>query len=216
MKIQFVRFLAVTSLLVAPLHAEFRSWTNTEGVKIDAEWVKTEQDSVTLRTRSGKTSAVPLSKLSTADQDFAKKQTAAASADVKPATTVASDRKAKWLTRMDKAQAESKETGLPILVLFTGTKWCPYCIKLEKAVFSESEFKTFADQKLVLLLLDFGPGGETSNRKDQELSKQYGVKGFPTYFLVDPAGKTLAQGGYHDGITPASFDKWVETSAPKK
>lgn len=215
MKTQFARLLAVTSLLMAPLHAEFRNWTNSEGVKIDAEWVKTEQDSVTLRMRSGKTSAVPLSKLSTADQDFAKKQTSASS-DVKPAANATADRKAKWLTKMDKAQAESKETGLPILVLFTGTKWCPYCIKLEKAVFSESEFKKFADQKLVLLLLDFGPGGETSNRKDQELAKQYNVKGFPTYFLVDSSGKTLAQGGYHDGITPASFDKWVDASAPKK
>lgn len=208
-------------LLILPVHAEFRTWTNTEGVAIEAEFVKVESDNVTLRLRNGKLATFPQAKLSAADQTVIKdskaKETAeapAANSEAKP--VVAADRRAKWLSKMDKAQEQAKETGLPILVLFTGTSWCPYCIKLEKEVFSESAFSKFADQNLVLLKLEFGPGGTPENRKDGALAKEFGVKGYPTYFLVDATGSKLAQGGYHDGINPAEFGEWVKKSAPKK
>jgi thioredoxin-related protein len=206
------------SLLATPLHAEFRNWTNSEGVGLDAEFVKVEGDNVTLRLRSGKLSTFSQAKLSAADQEFIKSAKEAAptttAEEAKP--VVPADRKAKWLSKMDKAQEQSKETGLPILVLFTGTSWCPYCIKLEKEVFSESAFKTFADKNLVLLMLDFGPGGAPNSKKDGQLAKDYGVKGYPTYFLTDATGKQLARGGYHDGINPDEFAKWATAATPKK
>ncbi len=204
--------------MITPLHAGFRAWTNSEGVSIDAELVSSEGENVTLRLRSGKVTTFPQSKLSTGDQDFIKAnkeaKPAAASAETKP--VVEANRKAKWLTKMDKAQEQSKETGLPILVLFTGTSWCPYCIKLEKEVFSKSDFKTFADQNLVLLVLDYGPGGTPNNKKDEKLAKDYGVTGYPTYFLTDATGKQLAKGGFHDGINPTGFSGWVKAAERKK
>ncbi len=215
-KLIYTIFIA-TAATLAPLHAEFRTWTNSEGVAIQGEFVKAEGDDVTLRLRNGKLTTFPQSKLTQGDQDVikaSKEEPAQASADAKP--VVDPKRKAKWLTKMDKAQEEAKETGLPILVLFTGTSWCPYCIKLEKQVFSESAFKTFANKNLVLLILDFGPGGASKNKKDKELSKEYGVSGFPTYFLTNAAGDKLGKGGYQDGIDPKKFAEWVNRSAPKK
>jgi len=222
MKKGISNLVLIASALIAPLHAEVRSWTNSDGVKIEAELVKAEGSDVTLRLKNGKLSTFPQSKLSSADQDYLKtnkgQPTAAAStpaaSEAKP--TVATDRKAKWLTKMDKAQEQSKETGLPILALFTGTSWCPYCIKLEKEVFSQSEFKTFADQNLVLLMLDYGPGGAPNNKKDEKLKEEFKVTGFPTYFLTDSTGKQLAKGGYHDGINPDEFAKWAKAATPKK
>jgi len=208
------------SLLILPAQAESRTWTNTEGVAIEADYVKSDSDNVTLRLGNGKLTTFPQSKLSAADQTVIKElkakeaPAAAATAEAKP--SVDPNRKAKWLTKMDKAQEQAKETGLPILVLFTGTSWCPYCIKLEKEVFSEPAFDTFANQNLVLLKLDFGPGGAASSKKDETLQKEFGVKGFPTYFLTDATGAKLAQGGYHAGINPSVFGEWVKKSAPKK
>lgn len=222
MKKTFCSFLILTAALLAPVHAEFRSWSNTEGVAINAELVKVEGDNVTLRLRNGKLTTFPQSKLSFIDQDFLKEAkdapaaTATVSTTTQPTPSVDAKRKAKWLTKMDKAQEQAKETGLPILVLFTGTTWCPYCIKLEKEVFAESAFKTFADKSLVLLILDFGPGGATKSKKDEDLRKEFGVSGFPTYFLTNAEGKRLAQGGYHSGINPEQFAAWVNQSATKK
>ncbi|MBK1882586.1 thioredoxin family protein [Luteolibacter pohnpeiensis] len=219
MKSRILRWAIATVTLTTPLHAEFRTWTSTEGSKIQAEFVKVENESVTLKLLNGSISTFPESKLSQADQEFIKSSqttVAAPSASTeKEKPTVPENRKAKWLTRMDKAKQESEETGLPIFVLFTGTTWCPYCIKLEKAVFSEKEFKSYANQHLVLLMLDFGPGGTPNNRRDEKLAKEFGVKGFPTYFLTNSEGKQLASGGYHDGITPSEFAKWVDSNASK-
>jgi thioredoxin-related protein len=217
MKKSLFSFLLAGSFLINPLHAEYRKWVNTAGVTIDAELVKVEGDNITLRLRSGKTSTFAQSKLSAADQEFIKTQASkpeATETEAKPA--IDANRKAKWLTKMDKAQEQSKETGLPILVLFTGTSWCPYCVKLEKEVFSESAFKSFADENLVLLMLDFGPGGTANSKKDEKLQKEYKVTGFPTYFLTDATGKQLAKGGYHDGINPEVFAKWAKNATPKK
>jgi thioredoxin-related protein len=213
MKSALTGWIFMAAVSMAPLHAEYRTWSNTEGVKIEAEFVKAGGGKVTLRLRNGRLSTFPVAKLSETDQDFIK------SAGNSPATAAAepavdSNRKAKWLTKMDRAKEEAKETGLPILVLFTGTTWCPYCIKLEKEVFAEKEFKDFANRNLVLLMLDF-PAGGGGNRKDEELQKEFGVSGFPTYFLVNAAGDKLAKDGYHDGINPKAFAEWVKKSVPK-
>lgn len=168
--------------------------------------------------RNGKVSTFPQAKLSEEDREFIK----ANATEAKPAgsTTAApkvdASRKAKWLTKMDKAKNDAAETGLPILVLFTGTTWCPYCVKLEKEVFGEKEFKTFTDQNLVLLILDFGPGGAPKNKTDGELCKEFGVSGFSRYFLIDAAGKKLGSGGYYGGITPEKFVSWVKDAAGAK
>lgn len=218
MKISLLRFAAIFSILTIPLHAEFRSWTNLEGVKIEAELVKAEGDNVTLRLRNGKLTTFAKAKLSLADQTLIKENQATPSAETTPETkpTVEANRKARWLTKMDKAQEQSKATGLPILVLFTGTSWCSFCVKLEDAVFSKSEFKTFADKNLVLLKLEFGPGGKSSNKKDELLAKEFSISGYPSYFLTDATGKRLANGGYSDGIDPTKFASWATAAAPKK
>ncbi len=197
----------------SPLQAELRIWSNTEGSKLDAEFVKMESGKVTLRLLNGKIVAFPETKLSDADREFIKNIKPEPTKDSAPAATA--NRKAKWLTKLSKAEEESKATGLPILMLFTGSAWCPYCIQLDKAVFSEKAFKSFADQNLVLLMLDYGPGGSTNDRDLKKLQADYGVEGFPTYFLTDAAGTKLATGGFHDGINPEVFAKWVKASAPK-
>ena len=57
----------------------------------------------------------------------------------------------KWLDSFDEAIKESKKTGKPILANFTGSDWCGWCIRLDKEVFSKSEFKEWADKNVVLL-----------------------------------------------------------------
>lgn len=233
MKFPLLPLVALCSLLYSSAHAEFRVWANTSGQNVDAELVSAEGDDVTFRLRNGKLTTFSITKLSEADRAYikkyppvskpvAKKEASASvrpavSAPAAPATASLETRKAKWLTKMAKAKEESQKTGLPILVLFTGTTWCPYCVKLENEVFSQKVFKSFANQNLVLLMLDFGPGGETTSREQSKLKEEFGVGGFPTYFLIDSEGKKLAQGGYHPGIDPEKFAKWATShSATKK
>jgi len=107
-----------------------------------------------------------------------------------------------WLTDFNKATKEAAEKKLPILADFSGSDWCGWCIKLDKEVFSQMEFKAFAKDHVVLFLADFPRGTEQSaevKAQNERLSRTYGVKGFPTVLLLDAGGKVIARTGYRKG-----------------
>jgi protein disulfide-isomerase len=89
-----------------------------------------------------------------------------------------------------------------ILLNFTGSDWCGWCIKLDDEVFSKKDFKNYAKENLILVTVDF-PQGERQSKKLKEqneaLSKEYGANGYPTILLVDAEGKKLAETGYKEG-----------------
>lgn len=107
-----------------------------------------------------------------------------------------------WLDNYAKAQEESQKTGKPILMLFTGSDWCGYCIKMEKDAFSKPEFQKFIQQNFIMFKADFPrrkklePGVVTQNLK---LQTQYKVGGYPTVIITDAKGKVLAQTGFMRG-----------------
>ncbi len=108
-----------------------------------------------------------------------------------------------WMTDFDKAKEKAKAENKHILIDFSGSDWCGWCIKLDKEVFSKEAFKTYADENLVLMLADFPQdksklSKETQKQNDQ-LAKDFGVRGFPTVFILSPDGKTIAKTGYQDG-----------------
>lgn len=107
-----------------------------------------------------------------------------------------------WLTDFEKAKAQAAEQKRPILVDFSGSDWCGWCIKLDEEVFSKKEFKDFAQDNLVLLLIDFPRKSKLTDAEKEsndKLAKQYGVRGFPTVLLLDAEGKVLGKTGYQTG-----------------
>ncbi len=59
-----------------------------------------------------------------------------------------------------------------VLLDFTGSDWCPWCIRLDKEIFSTSEFKDYAKENLVLVELDF-PQGKTLPRAVQKQMRNF-------------------------------------------
>lgn len=107
-----------------------------------------------------------------------------------------------WTSDFTAAKAEAKKAGRPILADFTGSDWCPWCIKLEREVFSQAAFQEYAKENLVLFLADF-PRKKTLSSKvvkqNQSLQTKYQVEGYPTVLLLDADGKVLGQTGYQPG-----------------
>lgn len=107
-----------------------------------------------------------------------------------------------WESNYQKALKRAKQEHKPILVNFTGSDWCGWCIKLKREVFSQENFKEYAKKNLVLLTLDF-PKKKTlpswEQNQNQKLAQKYGVKGFPTVLLLDNNEKLLFQTGYQRG-----------------
>ena len=118
-----------------------------------------------------------------------------------------------WSTDYAASIAEAATSKKPILLEFTGSDWCPPCMKQNKDVFEQPAFEKFAKDKLVLVKLDFPiskPQAPEIKERNQKLAAQYSVEGFfPTIILLNSEGKELArQSGYRGGGV-AGFIDWA-------
>jgi protein disulfide-isomerase len=117
-----------------------------------------------------------------------------------------------WLTSYDQAQKEAQANHKLLLMDFTGSDWCGWCIMLDKEIFSKPEFKEYASKNLVLLELDFPrrkqmPAEITA--QNERLLMKYGIQGFPTVVVFDSEGKPLGALGYQAG-GPQAFIEQLE------
>ena len=106
-----------------------------------------------------------------------------------------------WLTDLDEGIKVAKAEKKAILVDFTGSDWCGWCIRLKKEVFDQKEFAV-ATKDFVLVELDYPqkkkqPAEEKA--KNKALAEKFGIEGFPTILLLDANGEPFAQTGYEAG-----------------
>ena len=103
-----------------------------------------------------------------------------------------------WLTDYAKAKEQAAAEGKPMLLDFTGSDWCPYCIALEKNVLSTPVFLNYAKKSLVLVTLDhpkYKTLPDEELRQSLEMRRKYEIKEVPTLILLSPDEKVLYRGG---------------------
>jgi thioredoxin-related protein len=108
-----------------------------------------------------------------------------------------------WLDDYKKAQEEAKAGNKILLLNFTGSDWCGWCIKFDRDVLSRPQFKEYARNNLVLVELDF-PRVKTQSaelqKQNRQLAQQYEVVGFPTIIALNSDGQKLWEyDGYFAG-----------------
>jgi protein disulfide-isomerase len=114
-----------------------------------------------------------------------------------------------WGNDYKKAQEEAKAGHKFLLLNFTGSDWCGWCIKFDRDVLSKPEFKDFAQNNLVLVELDFPrakPQPPEVRKQNRELAQQYEVAGFPTIVVLDSDGQKLWQ---YDGYFPGGPEAFI-------
>ncbi len=112
-----------------------------------------------------------------------------------------------WTSDFEAAKQQATEEKKDLLIDFTGSDWCGWCIKLVDEVFSKDEFTTGVKDKFVLVEIDF-PQDESkldakTKAQNEKLQGQYAIQGFPTIVLADAGGRPYATTGYHEGGAPA-------------
>lgn len=99
----------------------------------------------------------------------------------------------KWLVNYSQAQKYAKEFNRPILLLFTGSDWCPPCMKLEKEVFSNPAFIEYAKENFILIKADFPRSHKLSASQQQAndaLAREFAISGYPSVYLLTPSGQS--------------------------
>jgi protein disulfide-isomerase len=107
-----------------------------------------------------------------------------------------------WGDNYEKAAAQAKSENKLLLLDFTGSDWCGWCIKLNKEVFSQAEFKEYAAKNLVLMEVDFPQTKPQSNAlksQNGRLQSQYKIEGYPTIVVLNSQGKKVGDLGYQPG-----------------
>ena len=124
-----------------------------------------------------------------------------------------------WHTDLSKAVSISINEKKPIMLFFTGSDWCGWCIRLKKEVFNHEKFKVWSDDNIILVELDFPRRKKLEPNilnQNRELARIFGVSGYPTCWLVEPqileSSKVnfmkLGKLGYVAGGT----DKWISVA----
>jgi len=122
-----------------------------------------------------------------------------------------------WHNDINKAIDLSFKTKKPMLLFFTGSDWCGWCIKLQKEVFQKPEFSEWSNN-VVLVELDFPRKTQLEEKLKQQnaqLQQIFQVTGYPTIWFVSPQKngeqinlQQLGKTGYVAG-GPA---KWLEVA----
>jgi thioredoxin-related protein len=118
-----------------------------------------------------------------------------------------------WVTDYKKAQEDAKAGKKLMLLEFTGSDWCGWCMKLDKEVFSTPEFQNYASRNLILVKVDFPrrrPQTEALKKQNAQLAQKYDIQGFPTIIVLNGQGEKLGELGYMEG-GPSPFLAKLET-----
>ncbi len=126
-----------------------------------------------------------------------------------------------WLTDFEAASEKARAEKKFLLVDFSGSDWCGWCMKLDKEVFSRKVFQEFAAAHLVPVLLDFPrakPQPDAVKAQNRKLADHYKVEGFPTVLILKPDGQVVERTGYRPGGADAyvAFLKGILERAPAR
>ncbi len=107
-----------------------------------------------------------------------------------------------WLTDYEAAAKKASAENKTMLLDFTGSDWCGWCIKLDKEVFSQPEFAAYAKKNLVLVKVDFPrgkPQSATVKKQNETLAAKFKIQGYPTIVILNGQGVQIGELGYQQG-----------------
>jgi len=117
-----------------------------------------------------------------------------------------------WKNDANEVFQRAEQNGSPILLNFTGSDWCIYCMKIKQEIFDTPEFKNWANENNIELLeLDFPKRKKQSDElvnQNKALAAEIGVQGFPTIIVV-ANGKAIKAGYVPGG--PTNWINYVES-----
>ncbi|HEY1489659.1 MAG TPA: thioredoxin family protein [Verrucomicrobiae bacterium] len=115
----------------------------------------------------------------------------------------------KWSTDLPKALAQAKADKKIVLMDFTGSDWCGWCMKFDKEALSTDKFAGYAKSHLELVVVDFPnkkPQSDALKAANKALGEKYGVDGYPTFIVLNADGKEI---GRQVGYSPGGPDAFI-------
>ncbi|PWH81617.1 thioredoxin family protein [Algibacter marinivivus] len=123
-----------------------------------------------------------------------------------------------WHTDINEALEIAVKENKKVMLFFTGSDWCGWCIKLQNEVFKTSDFEKWSND-LVLVELDFPrrtPQDETIKAQNRQIQAMFKVRGYPSVYFVNPEkmpdGKMNLNSLGKTGYVRGGASKWLEVA----
>ncbi|WP_108868420.1 thioredoxin family protein [Aquimarina aquimarini] len=111
-----------------------------------------------------------------------------------------------WKYDFEEATTLAKEKDQNIVLLFTGSDWCPPCMRLEKYILSDKEFIEYAGKNFVWVKADFPKRRKNKltaiqRSKNKALARKYNKRmSFPVILVLNNDGTVLGATGYRRNL----------------
>lgn len=115
-----------------------------------------------------------------------------------------------WQTDFLKAKEIANKENKVLLMVFQGSDWCAPCMKLDREIWSSSEFTEYAKDHFVMLQVDFPRRKKNALSEAQELANSklaetYNKNGFfPFVVIMNGKGDVLGETAYKK-ISPQKY-----------
>lgn len=105
-----------------------------------------------------------------------------------------------WTTDIEAALKTAGSEKKNVLLLFTGSDWCRYCVRLKNDVLDKDDFQKLCNENFVPVYFDF-PSNSSVSAGQMQIQKmwqrKFGVRGYPTVVILKPDGSRIGTiGGY--------------------
>ena len=117
----------------------------------------------------------------------------------------------RWTMDVDAAKALAAERELPLLFSFTGSDWCQYCQLMQREVFAQQDWQSYADERIVLVTIDRPEDvslvPKKYRKRNAQLHETLNIQAVPAYVLFDSDGQTILSrfGIPPQGVSASAF-----------
>ncbi|MEE2714445.1 MAG: thioredoxin family protein [Verrucomicrobiota bacterium] len=123
-----------------------------------------------------------------------------------------------WSEDFPAAQVRATDEKKQLLVNFTRSDWGPQCIALHQKVLNTKDFLDFAEDRYVLVTVDFPrnrPQADNQRQANLILSREYNVQSFPTVLILEANGTEAQRVSDYNGTSPAQFIQSLKKNQKK-
>ena len=114
---------------------------------------------------------------------------------VESTAPAAANQRATWITDFNLAKLRATQSNKRILVLFTGSDWCPPCQQFQREVADDSQFAGIFEPSFVFMKVDWLGNTPTPPAQAAAVSAlidDYGVSRFPSLKVLNADGEELS------------------------
>ncbi len=79
----------------------------------------------------------------------------------------------------------------PQVLLFTGTSWCPACVRLQRNVLATPEWRKFVSSEIRFKVYNVASSSRNRTTAVNNLISKYGIQAYPTMVVVSKDGSKL-------------------------